>query len=197
MQSQHSAITPPAALAHLYPAAPLLRPAPPYRSGSSHPRPALARSLFSYPAPHLPSCPCARRPFLALPRRGDQLTRLNPPPYIHRCARSSYPGVNQKPAPAPSPPAVPPPHHPANFPTSQQVEKSKSRKVGKLAPTTNHRGSPLHNVHTSSHPLPQPYPRVDHHPSAGEHSPVPVARPNVPPPCLRSPLIALCNHCTM
>ena len=133
LQSLHSAITPPAALAHLYPAAPLLRPAPLYRSGSSHPRPALARTLFSYPAPHLPSCPRARRPFLALPRRGDQLTRLNPPPYIHRCARSSYPGVNQKPAPAPPPPAVPPPHHPANFPTFQQVGKPESRKVDKLA----------------------------------------------------------------
>lgn len=44
------------------------------------PTAAPARTLFSYPAPHLPSCLRARRPFLALPRRGDQLTRLTPHP---------------------------------------------------------------------------------------------------------------------
>ena len=53
----------------------------------------------------------------------------------------SYPGVNQKPTPHthPAPPAAeprhlqrrPPLHTPANSPTSQQVEKLVSRKVGK------------------------------------------------------------------
>ena len=106
---------------------------PPYRPGSSHPRPALARTLFSYPAPHLPSCPRARRPFLALPRRGDQLTRLTPHPTFTAALAytCTHPAEPLPPLPRGNPPAAS--RHLSKSPTFRLPNKSESRQVGKLA----------------------------------------------------------------
>ena len=84
-------------------------------------------------------------------------------------------------------PAVPPPTHPANFPTSQQVEKLESRKVGKLAHTTTRRGAP---------PAVS-WPRPPHPVSAPLAAPLPSppASPPHPPPQCALKLLFLPHRC--
>lgn len=115
----------------------------------------------------------------------------SPPPARARRILFSYPGVNQEKPPtrtdstmqslhsAITPPAPPAPRQLANFPTSRKVGKSKSWQVGKHhPPLPPHLFTPL-----------LPYPRVDHHPAAGEcHR---LARPRRPTPCSTAP--SLCS----
>ena len=126
------------------------------------------------PAPRSPTCPLSLPagrppPVPPTPTRPPAVTRLNPPHPVIARLRSPPPNPAHSVITPPGlpflrartyrPPAAP--RHRANSPTSQQIDKSKSRKVGKLAHTTNPqgRGNPPRNAAKTSRPLP---PRIVH-----------------------------------
>ena len=81
------------------------------------------------------SFPLRSPSFLSYPGVNQETAAPHPPAGDHRLSRLNVPDPTTSPRPALAvlPPAPLP--HPANFPTSQQAGKSKSRQVGKLANT--------------------------------------------------------------